>query len=269
MILFHQQALVFYNSLLLDFQERGLASGLGVAFGYVGSAFALLFLAKNLKEPEVYAIVGILFFLLSLPSFKLLENPTLKAELSFKEILKDKRFLLFIVSLLCLTEVANTLITMMGVYLREVFHFDRETIYRVIGLSAIGGILGGIFWGKITDAFGVKKVFPVGFLLWSLFLLFLFLSSDNLIYPVGLLAGFSLSHLWTTSRVYITNEFPQETVSLRMSFLSLTERVASTVGLSFWSLMLFLTEGNYKLSALSMIIFPLLGGVLYYRMVKS
>ncbi len=269
MLLFHQQALVFYNSLLLDFEERGLASGLGVAFGYVGSAFALLFLAQSLKEPEVYAVVGLLFFLLALPSFKLLENPPLRGELSFKEILKDKRFIMFILSLLCLTEVANTLIAMMGVYLREVFLFERETIYRVIGLSAIGGILGGIFWGKITDAFGVRKVFPFGFLLWSSFLLLLFFTTAELIYFVGLLAGFSLSHLWTTSRVYITNEFPQETVSLRMSFLSLTERVASTVGLSFWSLTLFLTEGNYKLSALSMIIFPLVGGVIYYRIGKT
>lgn len=269
MILFHQQALVFYNSLLLGFQERGFASGLGVAFGYLGSAFALLFLAKSLKEPEVYAVVGMLFFLLFLPSLKFLENPSPKAKLPFKEILKDKRFILFILSLLCLTEVANTLIAMMGVYLREVFHFERETIYRVIGLSAFGGILGGVFWGKVTDAFGVRRVFPFGFLLWSVFLILLFFSSEDFIYPVGLLAGFSLAHLWTTSRVYITNEFPQESVALRMSFLSLSERIASSVGLSFFSLMLFLTEGNYELSALSMIVFPLLGVVLYYRALRN
>ena len=260
--------MVFYNSLLIDFEEKGTASGFGVAFGYLGSATSLLFLAKYLKEPEVYAIVGIIFLLLSLPSFKFLENPSPKGEFSLRNLFKEKNFLLFILSLLCLTEVANTLIAMMGIYLKEVFGFEKETIYRVIGLSAVGGILGGIFWGKITDAFGVKKIFPFGFLLWSSFLTLLFFANGTFIYFIGLFAGFSLAHLWTTARVYITNEFPQESVSLRMSFLSLTERVASTVGLSFWSLVLFFTKGDYRLSAISMIIFPIIGGAIYLKMLK-
>jgi hypothetical protein len=57
----HQQSFVFYNSLLLNFESKGLASGFGVSLGYVGSAIALIFFAKSLNIPEVYYFVGIIF----------------------------------------------------------------------------------------------------------------------------------------------------------------------------------------------------------------
>ncbi len=263
LLIFHQQSMVFYNSLLLDFSSRGLASGVGVAFGYMGSALALTLLAEHLKEPELYLLVGVLVLLLSLPSWIVLENPSQRGEFSLGEVLRDRVFLLFLVSLLTLTEVANTLVAMMGVYLREVFSLGNLQIYRVIGLSALGGILGGLFWGKLTDLFGVRRVFLVGFLLWPSFLLLLFLASEEVLLLVGLFGGFCLSHLWTTSRVFVVNEFPKESVSVRMSFLSLTERMASTVGLGLWGLFLLLTGDDYRLSALLMGLLPLIGLFFY------
>jgi MFS-type transporter involved in bile tolerance (Atg22 family) len=49
MAVFHQQAMVFYNSLLGGFESKGTASGVGVAFGYLGSALSLLFSGRILK----------------------------------------------------------------------------------------------------------------------------------------------------------------------------------------------------------------------------
>jgi len=263
MLLFHQQAMVFYNSLLLNFESRGFTSGLGVSFGYVGSAIALIFLAKILKEPEVYTLVGMLFFLLSLPSILFLENPKISSEISLKEIFKDKDFLMFLLSLLSMTEVANTLIAMMGVYLREVYSLEKGEIYRVIGLSALGGVVGGVFWGLLTDKLGVNRVFPLGFFLWIFFLVLLFFAGKEFLIFVGLLAGFSLSHLWSTSRVYVLFNFPQGSASVRLSFLSLTERVASSVGLFLWSFFLYLTGNDFRLSALFMGFLPALGLCVY------
>lgn len=261
----HQQTLVFYNSLLLNFEGKGFTSGLGVAFGYVGSAFALIFLAKLLKEPDVYFFVALIFLFLLLPAVLNLENPVQRSEVSIKNILRDRRFLLLIVSVLSITEVANTLIAMMGVYLREVYGMENIEIYRVIGLSALGGVLGGFFWGVLSDRFGVKRVFPVGFLLWITFLVLLPLLPRSLILPAGFLAGFSLSHVWTTSRVLILREFPEGEASIRLSFLSLTERVASTSGLFVWSFFLMITGDNFKLSAGLMAIFPVVGLFIYKK----
>ncbi len=263
MAIFHQQSLVFYNSLLLDFDKKGIVSGFGVAFGYIGSAISLVFLAKYLNLPDAYLIIGIMFLFLSLPSFFFLENPAEKGNISLKFIFKDKKFLILIVCILSLTEVANTLIAMMGIYLKKVYSLSEGNIYKTIGFSAIGGVLGGLFWGKLSDVFSPKKVFPIGFFLWILFITILPFIPRKLIIIAGFLAGFSLSHLWTTSRVFIIESFPHSQVSVRLSFLSLTERVASTTGLIIWSLFLFLTENNFRISAFLMIIFPIIGLILY------
>ena len=259
----HQQAFVFYNSLLLGFDRRGSTSGLGVALGYVGSAVALLFLVGYLKEPYVYIHVALLFLLLSLPSIFLLKNPQAVSEVRLRGVLKERRFLLLILSILSLTEVANTLVAMMGVYLKEVYSLERGEIYRVIGMSALGGVLGGPLWGYLADRFGVRRVFPAGFLLWTLFLLSLPLTPREGVVGIGLLAGASLAHLWTISRVFILHEFPEGEASVRLSFLSLTERVASTTGLFVWALLLAVTGDNFRLSAGLMAVFPLAGLVLY------
>ncbi len=263
MAIFHQQAFVFYNSLLLDFEKKGFVSGLGVAFGYVGSAVALIFLAKYLKLPEAYVIVGFLFFSLAFPSFFFLENPSQKGKISVKEIFSDRRFLLLVISILSLTEVANTLIAMMGIYLKKVYSLSDIQIYKTIGFSAVGGILGGLLWGKLNDIFSPRKIFPIGFILWILFISILPVIPVELVLLAGFIAGISLSHLWTTSRIFIIESFPESQVSIRLSFLSLTERIASTTGLLVWSLFLYLTDNNFKLSALMMIIFPIAGLIIY------
>jgi len=264
----HQQAFVFYNSLLLSFEGVGKVSGLGVAFGYVGSALALLLLAERLREPDLYLQVSLIFLVFSLPSLLFLDNPKLGGEVRIREVIRDKRFLLLIVSILCITEVANTLVAMMGVYLREVYSLQKEEIYRVIGVSALAGVLGGPLWGSLTDLLGIRKVFPLGFLLWAFFLLSLPFVPKESVLLAGFLAGLSLSHLWTTSRVLVLEEFPKGQSSVRLSFLSLSERVASTTGLSLWALFLFLTGDDFRLSASLMVLFPILGFIFYRLALK-
>ncbi len=268
--LFHQQAFVFYNSLLLEFNERGITSGLGVALGYVASAVSLLFLIEILEPPEGYIPIGGLFLLLSLPAFILIKNPLQTYPVSLKEVFKDRRFLLTIVAILSLTEVANTLIAMMGIYLREVYGLENAEIYKIIGLSALGGVTGGILWGKLADKVkDIKRLFGVGFLLWIIFLLLLPLTPPFLLVGIGFWAGISLAHLWTCSRLLILKEFPEGQASVRLSFLSLSERIASTTGLLIWSLFLFITGDNYRLSVLLMTVFPLSGFIIFQKISKN
>ena len=268
MAIFHQQSMVFYNSMLVSFEGRGFTSGLGVSFGYIGSAVSLIFLANILNIPNVFLISALIFLFFSLPSFFFLENPKIKDRISIKEVLKEKKFIFLIISILSLTEVANTLIAIMGIYLREVYGFNDSVIYKVIGVSAVAGVIGGIFWGYLSDRFKTEKIFLFGFFLWIFFLVLLPFTPSKLIYLIGFLAGFSLSHIWTVSRVLIIEKFPEKQVSTRMSFLSLTERIASTTGLMVWSLLLLITENNFELSAFLMVLFPLTGFFFYRAFVK-
>jgi len=266
----HQQAFVFYNSLLLEFEEKGITSGLGVALGYIASAVSLLFLIEILEPPEGYIPIAVLFLLLSLPSFIFIKNPPQTFPVSIKDVFGDRRFLLTIGAILSLTEVANTLIAMMGIYLKEVYGLENAEIYRIIGLSALGGVTGGIFWGKMADLIkDIKKLFSIGFLLWIVFLVLLPFTPSFLLVVIGFWAGLSLAHLWTCSRLLILKEFPEGQASVRLSFLSLSERVASTTGLLIWSLFLLITGDNYKLSVLLMLIFPLIGLLLFRNISKD
>ncbi len=269
--IFHQQAFVFYNSLLLDFENKGFTSGLGVSFGYVGSAIALIFFADNLEIPAIFLVASLIFIVFSFPSFIYLENPPIKKTqgIKLKEIFKDTKFLLVIVSILMLTEVANTIISMMGVYLKFVFNLESKEIYKIVGFSAIGGIIGGIFWGYIVEKFKINKIFPLAFPLWIIAIITGYLISKEFLIPLGLFIGFALSHLWTTSRVFLIENFPREEISIRMSFLSLSERIATSLGLIFWATALLITSNNYRLSFLLMIVFPLTSLIIFYIFLKK
>lgn len=260
----HQQALVFYNSLLKSFSTRGFASGAGVAFGYIASAIALIFLAPVLELPSAFLWVGFLFFLFALPSVWTLKEPGEKDSPSLKALLKNKSFMLALASMLLLMELAHTLIAMMGVYLKKVYALSEQDIYRTIGFSAIGGVIGGFVSGWLTDRYSARKLFPASFVLWSLFLIALYFASEEFLLPIGFFAGVCLAHLWTTSRVLLIEKFSGGYLALRFSFYSLSERIASSVGLFFWSLFLYITGEDYRLSALLMIVFPLVGVLLYY-----
>ena len=60
----------------------------------------------------------------------------------------------------------------------------------------------------------------------------------------------------------LIERFTRGDIALRLSFYSLSERIASSLGLFSWSLILYLTSGNYRLSALLMLVFPILGFII-------
>jgi len=269
--IFHQQAFVFYNSLLLNFQNKGFVSGLGISFGYIGSAVALIFFADRLEIPQIFIIAPVIFLLFSIPSFIFIPNPKFvrkDKKINLKEVFKDRRFLYVILTILALTEVANTIISMMGVYLKYEFNLNNEEIYKVVGFSALGGIFGGFFWGILSEKLNINKIFPLAFPIWIGVIITTFLIAKNYLILLGIFIGFSLSHLWSTSRVFLIENFPKEEVSVRLSFLSLSERIATSVGLLCWALFLYITNNDYRLSFLLMIIFPLISIFTFYRFKK-
>ena len=94
-------------------------------------------------------------------------------------------------------------------------------------------------------------------------MLSLYITPKEFLLHLGFFAGLSLAHLWTTSRVFIIERFSGAHVAVRFSFYSLSERIASSLGLVLWSFFLFITGEDYRLSALLMIVLPILGYILY------
>ncbi|NPB06479.1 MAG: MFS transporter [Aquificae bacterium] len=263
----HQQAMAFYNTLLFNFDERGLPSGLGVSAGYLASSAALLLLADRLGGPLPYLLSGTLFLLLALPAFTLLENPGRADPTPLKTLTRNRPVLFFLLSVFFLAQVANAVVALMGVYLKHLYGLKEAELLKLLGLSGLGGVAGGLFWGLAADRLGAKRVFGAGFVLWSLFLLWLYLEEGDGLLPLGLFTGFSLAHLWSVSRVVLLEALPAGVLALGSGALSLSERLSGALGLLFWGTVYALTR-DYRQSALSMLVFPAAGALFYALFLK-
>ncbi|MCS7084156.1 MAG: MFS transporter [Aquificaceae bacterium] len=263
MLIFKQQSLVFYASLLGGFEKRGLTSGIGVSMGYLGASLSLVFFAPRLELPSGALFISILFLALLLPAVMILDEPKkLNQEISILKVLKSKKFSILLLSCLLVMEVASTMSAIMGIYLKEVYNLEKKEIYLTIAFSAFGGVFSGPIFGYLTDKLGPSRIFPLSFILWACFLVLLFLTPKELIRYLGLFAGLCLAHLWTSVRALIIHNSEGD-FATKMAMLSLSERLSMSIGPIIWSLLLTLTLDNYRLSALLMVIFPALGGFFY------
>lgn len=265
--LFYQQSLVLYNSLLPSVSQeenRAFSSGVGVALGYVGGAIGLYLISMlSPTETPAFILVAFGFFFFSLPTgFFVKEKPFKAIEgVSIKKILKDRGFVLFILSCLFLTEAAHTVILFMSIYLSNVYGFDRHDIVIVIATAAGVSAIASPFIGRLSDRVGASRVFNLLFPLWAgAFCVFPFLPR-GFVYPIGMTCGLLLASLWTTIRPVLLELSPKEEVATRFAFLSMSERMAAVLGPLWWGLMVEVTD--YRFATLTLTLFPLIGWFIY------
>lgn len=271
--LFYQQSLVLYNSLLLsvsDKENRAFSSGIGVAIGYIGGAVGLYFISKvSSTETFAFILVAFAFFIFSIPTGLFVKEKPLKAVsgVSIKSILKDKRFLLFIISCLFLTEAAHTIIIFMSIYLDKVYGMERQSIVVVIATAAIIAAIASPLIGRISDRVGVRKVFNLIFPAWAIaFCIFPFVPKI-LVYVMGITFGILLAAIWTTIRPLLIELSPKEEVATRFAFLSISERMAAIIGPLWWGWVVEIAD--YRTATLSLAVFPLIGWGIYRMHRKS
>jgi|Deesub1362A_J573_1020465.scaffolds.fasta_scaffold00670_7 UMF1 family MFS transporter len=265
--LFYQQSLVLYNSLLLSVsreEDRALSSGVGVSIGYIGGASGLYLISRfSSSETSAFVVVALLFILFSLPTgIFVKERPVLAISgVSLKGIIKDRQFILFVLACLFLTEAAHTIIIFMSVYLDKVYGLTRQGIVAIIVTSAIIAALASPLIGGLSDGIGVKRVFNLLFPLWAIAFLLVPLLPETFIYLIGIVFGVLLASVWTTIRPMLIILSPEEETATRFAFLSLSERTAAVIGPLWWGLMVEFT--GYRLSTLSLAIFPLIGWLIF------
>jgi UMF1 family MFS transporter len=265
--LFYQQSLVLYNSLLLSVsteETRAFSSGVGVAFGYIGGAVGLYLISKIAPtETSAFILVAIGFFFFSLPTGLFVKERPLRAlsGISIKNILKDKSFLLFIISCLFLTEAAHTVILFMSVYLDKVYNLDRHNIVIIIATAAIVAAISAPLIGRVSDRIGVGVIFKIIFPLWAAAFCIAPFVPITLVYIMGIAFGLLLATLWTTIRPLLLELSPKEEVATRFAFLSMSERMAAVIGPLWWGSLVEVFD--YKVATLSLAIFPLIGWFIY------
>ena len=255
-----QLGTVFYDALLWTVATPGAlgkASGIGAAFGYLGSMLGLALLWPFVKHGGHHAafIPSALFFLLfAIPSFVVIKDPpatpstaslaqlfqhahrrlwdTLRHVRSYPALCR-----FFIASFFSLNAI-NTILVFMGVYTKTVLGFTEEQIVRFFLVGQGCAVAGSLTFGRVVSTLGARRTLM---LIWSGWFVALALArivdDPRWLWVIGPLMGFCLGSTWATSRVLLTQLSPKNRLGEFFGLAGLLGRAASVVGPLIWGLM--------------------------------
>ena len=293
-----QQAVIFYNALMLNLSKKGnigFISGLGKMCGYCGAIIALLCTKPIILKhgyQATFILTGVLFFVFALPCMLFVKDTKTTVKMSLLEFLNRDRVFEIIKRLkvtlmnskrfagihdffkaaffgLC---VVNVLILFMSVYATKVFGLNNVEIINFIIFSAVFALLGSIFSGVLSDRIGCKTTMLGVFISWVLCLL-----SGGLVRPpfhwiVGAISGASLGATWVVSRAFVMRIAPQEKIGEIFGLFNLIGYIACIIGPLLWGLLVLYFskygEIGYRITLLCFI--PLLIiGIMFLLRVPS
>ena len=305
----YQSALVFYNALLPSVsvgRKAGRVSGYGISLGYVGSIIALLTLTVFVTRPEAMrALLGplggwiqtgpghnanaflptaVLYLVFSLPAFFLIPDRAVREPRpfrlgdAFQEVVSTVRNFrgsgglgLFIVATLLYTDAANTAVTNMSLYGRQVFAMDAGQIRNLLLFSTVFAAVGSIGFGYASDRFGPKRALLTVLALWMVAILVAaFAVAPWMLLVAGPLVGVALGATWTVSRVMLVALSPPEKLGESFGLYSIVGRLSAIMGPLLTGALLVVFGGlgealSYRISIGSLAIVMLAGLILLSR----
>ena len=253
---------VVYDALLVSVStptNRGRISGLGVAFGYVGSllGFGVATLLQNYgySYVEIFRSVAVMFLIFSLPAFifnkeKKVSNEksTIRITESISLVIKSWKhstqypgLTRFLVGRFFYADAINTLISgLLAVYLVEEVGLSPTDSQNLLGLAIIISIIGGYVFGKAADKYGPRKLTLISLVCWMLSLSIAIIATEFdqlwLIYVTGVLGGFNIGGIFAVDRVFMTRLSPEKHLGEFYGLYSTVGRFATIIGPLLWGL---------------------------------
>ena len=251
---------VVYDALLISVsstENRGRISGLGVAFGYVGSllGFGVATILQNYgySYVEIFRSVAIMFLIFSLPAFifikekkvsdqksliKITESISLVIK-SWKHSTKYPGLTRFLVGRFFYADAINTLISgLLAVYLVEEVGLTPTDSQNLLGLAIIISIIGGYAFGKAADKYGPRKLTLISLICWIISLSLAIIATEFdqlwLIYVTGVLGGFNIGGIFAVDRVFMTRLSPEKHLGEFYGLYSTVGRFATILGPLLW-----------------------------------
>ena len=251
---------VVYDALLVSVStptNRGRISGLGVAFGYVGSllGFGVATLLQNYgySYVEIFRSVAVMFLIFSLPAFIFIkekkvsnEKSTIKITESISLVIKSWKhstqypgLTRFLVGRFFYADAINTLISgLLAVYLVEEVGLSPTDSQNLLGLAIIISIIGGYVFGKAADKYGPRKLTLISLVCWMLSLSIAIIATEFdqlwLIYVTGVLGGFNIGGIFAVDRVFMTRLSPEKHLGEFYGLYSTVGRFATIIGPLLW-----------------------------------
>lgn len=171
-------------------KRRGLLSGLlqeGYAFGFLLAAAAYYFVFPHFGWRAMFFVGGLPALLTLFIRSRVKETAAWKATRTrnWKEyagaVRKHSKLFLYLVILMStMNLISHGTQDLYPTFLQQQRHFDPHKTAVITMISMVGAILGGLFFGHLSDLYGRKKMMAVAVIL-AIFII-----------PVWLLAGGSL-----------------------------------------------------------------------------
>jgi MFS transporter, UMF1 family len=303
----YQSAIVFYNALLPAVaagRGTGKISGYGTAAGYVGTILALIFLTFFVSDAEtVRSILGpfggwmetggeqnsnaflptaVLYLLFSLPIFFLVPDPAVRPPrpvalgTAYRDVLNTVRNLrayagvgTFILATILYMDAANTAVSNMALYGREVFGMGSAEVRNLLLFSTVFAVVGSTASGFATDRVGPKKTLLAVLVLWLVSIVLAAAAVGPwMLFLAGPLVGVALGGTWTVSRVMLVALSPPEKLGEFFGLFSLAGRFSAIFGPALTAILL-LSFGRgaaaYRVSIGSLAVIMALGIFLLAR----
>jgi UMF1 family MFS transporter len=270
----YEAGLPFYNALLYsvaDGPRARFVSGIGVAFGYVGSIIGMLVVLPFVSgsffsldvpwldgggKPGAFVPTAVLFLLFALPLFlSVREAPAARiGKISLAEAyrtvwqgLRQTRkypgVLRFLIADYFFEDAVTTVILNIGLYCSIVIGLDNNEITAFLVISTVSAVVGSFVIGKVAERRSLKSILNVIIAGWVV-VLALFVVTDNrvLIWGLGSLVGILLGGLWTTTRPLLAELVPREDLGRFFGLFSLSGRAAAVVGPLLWTATVYIFD---------------------------
>ncbi|MGE5676165.1 MAG: MFS transporter [Mycobacterium leprae] len=269
-----------------------------VGLGYAGGLICMLTLGRLVPSDEfagrVFLPMALIYLVFAIPAmffapdFKQKSKRTLDIGAAYRRIgqtLKEAqkhRFLFrFLVADFLYENAVASVITLMGLYSRNVMGFSAGELTAVFGPAIIVAMLSAWFiFGPMVKRIGAKKSVLIDLAIWLLLFAMALLIrpgttltlgsvtlSTKILFTVavGPFAGLGLAGVWSSSRVLLTALIPVEKSGEFWGLYNLSGRTASVLGDATWSLILTILGGTlfgYQMAIVALAVYVVLGGIL-------
>lgn len=269
-----------------------------VGVGYAGALVCMLSLSHlvvaDAQAGRVFLPMAMIYLLLALPAmflapdFKSRHHSELDFRAAYKRIhatfheARRYRYLFrFLIGDFLYENAVASIITLMGLYARNVMKFEAHELAALFGPAIIVAMLSAWFvFGPLVRKLGPKRAVLIDLVIWLLLFAAVLLIQPDTHFSLGHwqltgktlfaviaapLTGLGLAGVWSSSRVLLTALTPAEKSGEFWGLYNLSGRSASVLGDATWSLVLtLLGEGTlgYQVSIAVLAVYVLLGGAL-------
>ncbi len=253
---------VVYDALLPDVSTsltRGRVSGLGVGFGYIGSALALgigvvTFDVFGAGYPATFLALAGAFLFFALPTFAFVEEPPRPslpppgmADL-LRRLARSWRLaatfpgvVRFLVGRFLYTDAINTLVGgFLAIYAIGELGLDESQVRALLATAIAAAIPGAFLAGRAVSRFGALTVLRAAMVGWLVALgagVYAGVSGElTVAWAIGPLGGMALGTTWSADRVLMADLSPSIHLGEMYGLYATVGRFATIVGPLVWAL---------------------------------